>query len=157
MKTGPSLTTSHGAIALLPQLVYRALQYASWARAQTRTRVRIVERYEEKGDVVLPWYPAEGGEIRYGDQVAVSVLFIRDAELTEVGLVVHVPAEDDTTEAEAFLGNGEELLLRHELPAQDAIDIDSRNLHGVIVLEQLGEALGGDLFGVGHLGGGGGG
>lgn len=119
--------------------------------------VRVEEADEEEGYVVLPRDPAKGREVGHGDDVAVAVLLVADLELAEVGLVVHVPAEDDGAEAEALARDGQELLLRHQLASQDAIDVDARHLDCPVVSEELGEGLDGDLGEVlvGHGGAGG--
>jgi len=121
--------------------------------------VRVEEADEEEGHVVLPGDPAKRREVGHGNDVAVAVLLVADLELAEVGLVVHVPAEDDGAEAEALARDGQELLLRHQLASQDAIDVDARHLDRPVVFEELGEGLDGDLREVlvGHDGAGGGG
>lgn len=109
--------------------------------------VWIVELAQEEGHIVLPRYPSEGTEIGYSYQVTISVLLVAYLKLSEVRLVVHVPAEDDRAEAKAFLCNGEELLLSHELPAHYAIHIHSANLDCIVVPQDLGQRLDRD-FGV---------
>lgn len=54
---------------------------------------------------------------------------------------MHVPAVDDGAEAEAIFGNGEELLLGHELSTQDAIDIHAGYLDLGIIDQNTGECL----------------
>ena len=65
-----------------------------------------------------------------------------------VRLVVHVPAKDDGAEAEAGLGDGEELFLGDDLAAEDAVDVEAGELDAVVVLEQLGQVLRRERFGV---------
>ena len=45
-----------------------------------------------------------------------------------VELVVGVPAEDDVAEAEALFERGQELVARHVLAAQDAVDVEDADL-----------------------------
>lgn len=150
------LGARHGAIAAVLELVDGAPQQTPGARVQRVVRVRVVERDEEEGHVVLPGNAAEGRQVRDGNQVAVAVFLVGDAQLAEVGLVVHVPAEDDAAEAKAVFCNGQELLLGHQLAAQHAVDVEAGDLDGDIVLEELGQRL--ERHGlVGHGGGGGGG
>ena len=137
------LGTRHGSVAIVLQLVYRALQQTPGTCVQCLVGVGVVEGDEEEGDVVLPGNAAERGQIRHGDQVAVAVLLVGHAEFAEVGLVVHVPAEDNTAETKAVFCNGQELLLGHELATQHAVHVDTGDLDCGIVLEQLWQRLDG--------------
>src|SRR5262249_2335873 len=64
-----------------------------------------------------------------------------------VQLVSDVPAEDDVAEAQASFGDPPELVQRHVLAAQDAVDVEAAELHlaHAVLLERLAQAL--DLVG----------
>lgn len=150
------LCAGHGAVAIVPELVDGAPQQAARAGVQRGVRVRVVERDEEEGHVVLPGDAAERRQVRHGDQVAVAVLLVGHAQLAEVRLVVHVPPEHDAAEPEPVGRDREELLLGHQLAAQHPVHVDAGDLDGDIVLEQLGQRCDGHGL-VGHGGGGAGG
>lgn len=139
---GNGLTSSHGTVSILLQLINSAFQQASWACAKGLFGVWVVEADEEEGYVVLPGYPPERGQVWYGEQVAVPVLLVRDGQFLEVGLVMHVPSEDDAAEAEAVVGYAEELLLGHELSTQHAVDIDARDFDRDVIFKQFGQLFG---------------
>jgi hypothetical protein len=149
------LTSSHSPITLFLQFIHLPLQKTSRTHTQTFLGVWIKKANKEKGYIVLPWDAAEGGQVGHGDQIAVSVFLVGDAEFTEVGLVVHVPAEDDAAEAEACLGDGEEFGLGHEFAAEHAIDVETGDFHGRVVFEDRREVIGSDGGGVERRHGGG--
>lgn len=71
----------------------------------------------------------------------IPVLRITDLELFKIGLVVHVPPEDHRAEAEAFLCDTEKFLLGDEFATEDAIDINARDLHFRVILEEFGQGF----------------
>lgn len=73
---------------------------------------------------------------------------IADLQFLVVGLVVHVPAKDNAAEAEARLGDGQELLLGHELASDLAIDIGAADLDAGVIFEQFSEVVVRELLGV---------
>ncbi len=101
------------------QLANSCPQQAPRAGAYRFVGIWIVELDKEERHVVLPRYPPVALEIDLRYQISVPVVCIADFELTEVGHIVHVPAEDDGAETEAIFGNGEKLLLRDEFTAQN--------------------------------------
>jgi hypothetical protein len=107
--------------------------------------VGVQEADEEEGHVALPGDATEAGEVWDGEKVAVAIPGVADSKFARVRLVVHVPTKDDRAEAEARLGNGQELLLGDKLAAQLAVDVDSGELDLVVVLEELRQSLDGDL------------
>lgn len=137
-------TTSHRADALRLELIQLHLQHAARTHADRLEGVGVVEGDEEEGHIILPRYASEGAQVGDGDEIAVSILLVADLELLEVGLVVHVPAEDDGAEAEAVLGYAEELLLRDELAAELAVDVEAGELDGGVIFEEGGEGVEGD-------------
>lgn len=76
----------------------------------------------------------------------VAIVLVADLELFEIRLIVHVPAKDDRAEAETISGDGQELLLRDQLAAQLAVDIDASELDFRIVLEKLWQRFSRDLI-----------
>lgn len=143
-KGGYEVTSSHGAVALGLQLLKRRLQQTTGAGADGLLGIGIVEVDEKEGHVVLPGDAAEAGEVGDGDQVVVAVLCIADLELPNVRHVVHVPAKDDGAEAKARLCDGQELVLRHQLAAQHAVNVDAGKLDLVVILEKVRERLDSD-------------
>ena len=139
------LTSSHGAQALLLQLLDRRSQQTSWICADRSLGVGVKEADQEERDIVLPGYPSEGAQIRYCEDVFVTILKIADLELFEIRLIVHVPAKYDRTEAKAILGNAKEFLFRDELSAQDAVHVDPGKLDLCVVLQKLWQGFDGDL------------
>lgn len=107
--------------------------------------VGVQEADQKEGHIVLPGNATEAGEVRDGEEVAVTVLCVADSEFAHVCLVVHVPPEDDGAEAKAGLGNREKLLLGDELSAKLAVDVDTSKLDLVVILEKLRQSLDGDL------------
>lgn len=143
-----NLTSGHGTHSLRLQLIDRPLQQRPGAGAYALLGVGIKEADEKEGYVVLPGDAPVGGEVGHGNDVAIAILGVADLELLEVGLVVHVPAKDDGAEAKASLSDGEELGLGHQLAAQNAIDVNTADLDGGVILEQLGQARDGDFGGL---------
>ena len=58
---------------------------------------------------------------------------------------MHVPAEDDGAEAKASFRDGEELVLRDQLAAKLAVDVDSGQFDLGIIFEKLWKRLDGDF------------
>ncbi len=90
-------------------------EQASRAGGDRLVRVGVIKGDEEEGAIVFPWYSTEAGEVYFCKEVLVSVVFVADLKLAEVGQIVHVPAKDNTAEAKTIFGDGEELLLGDEL------------------------------------------
>ncbi len=58
---------------------------------------------------------------------------------------MHVPTKDDGAETKTVGGDGQELLLGHELTAENAIDVDAGDLDFGVMLEDVGKVVEGDL------------
>lgn len=133
-----SLTSSHRPQALLFQLLDRGLEQTSRTGTDWTSMVRIEEADEEEGHIILPRYSPEAAQVRHGNDVVVPIFGIADLQFLEVCLIVHVPAENDGAEAEAIFCDPQELLLGHELAAEDAIDVDAGDFDlGVIPQDML--------------------
>lgn len=149
MEASRPRTSCHGTPAIGGQLVKLFLEQLARASAQRLVRVWVEEADEEERRVVFPRYSAEGLEVWNSNEVPVAILLVADSQLFEVGLVVHVPTEDDGAEAKASFSYGEKLLLGDQLATQDAIDINAGQLDAVVIGQDRGQGLDGDVPAVG--------
>lgn len=108
-------TTSHRLITRILPLIHCGLEQATRTRANGLPGLWIKKADQEERDIVLPWYPSEAFQIRNRNEIPVAILLVADLQFLEVSAVVHIPAEDNRAEPEAFLCNRQELLLRYEL------------------------------------------
>lgn len=138
-------TTRHSSVPLCRQFLQLFVEKTSGACGYRVVRIRVVEADEEEGHIVLPGNAPEAAEIGHGDDVPVAVLLVADLELIYIRGVVHVPAEDDGAEAKATRGNGEKLLLGHELASELAVDVYTGEFDGIVIFQELGQALDRDL------------
>lgn len=133
-----SLTSCHCPQILLFQLVHRGFEQTSRTGTDWTSMARIEEADQEKGHIILPGYSSEATQVRHSNYIVVSVLRVTDLQFLEVCLVVHVPTEDDRAEAETIFCDSQELLLGHELAAEDAIDVDAGDFDlGIISQDML--------------------
>jgi len=148
-------TARHSPHARRLNLRTRPLEHTPRTRAQAAPPIGIPETAQEKRHVVLPGYAPERTQINLGHDIPVPILAVANLELAEVGLVVHVPAEDDGAETEAGGCDGEEFGLGHEFAAQRAVDVAAGDFDAVVILEEVREVFegeGGGVGGDGHFG-----
>lgn len=79
--------------------------------------IGIIEIDKKKRDTIFPRNSPKARQVWNGDHISISVLFIADSQLLEVGLIVHIPPKDNGAETEAILRDREKLLLGDKLSA----------------------------------------
>ena len=133
----PLLTSGQSNHSLTFNFLCRRPQQAPWTCAQPSICVWIVEADEEERNVVLPGYSSETTQIWHRDDISVSIILITDLQFFEIGLIMHIPAEDNRAETEAVGGDGKELLLRHEFATENAIHVNAGDFDSGVILEEL--------------------
>lgn len=137
MEQSEMLTSCHGLQSILLPLIHHSLEQASRARTDGFPGIWFEEAEEKKGDMILPWDPPKTTQVRDRNDISISVAFIADLQFPEVGLIMHVPAENDGAEPKPITGDGEEFVLGHELPAKDPVDVYPGQFDLVVVIEQI--------------------
>src|SRR6186713_3220005 len=95
------LGARHGTVTRLVDFGNGGAQQAPRTGTDWLASIWVIKADQEEGHIVFPRDATKAGQIHLGQQILVAILFIADCKFSEVGLVVHVPAEGDTTEAKA--------------------------------------------------------
>ena len=118
-----------------------ALEELARRNEERLARLRF-EIEQEGGRPRLPRDDAEGGQVDGRADIGISGVPPGDGGVV-VQLVRHVPPEDDVAEAEPSFGRAPELLQGQVLAAQDAVDVESADLHlaHAVLLELVAQGL----------------
>ena len=127
------------------------LEKTSWTGADRLVCIWIHETDKEKRHVVFPRYSPEATQVWHSDNVSVAVLRVANLQLAKISLIVHIPAEDYGAEAKPFSGNGQELLLRHQLASKDTVDIDTGDFNALVILQDFWQFFHADVLNWWHF------